>query len=183
MARPKRKRASIEALLRQGGERRIELLRFCVMSVTMEPVFIYLTNEYRMRPSNDAALALYDVFCAPGAPARINALPALPPRNLQLSAAIDSIRMQCRKLATENKALTTPSPRYLFDFVVESVTKDTRGSVARLQRRYDPSRSAIENLPGGRMTPGQSAFVERIWKPIVRPQLVISGFWRIETIE
>ena len=155
------------------------------MSVTMEPVFLHLAHEYRMLPSHRAALALYDVFCAPDAPARINARLALPPRNLRLAATINSIRLQCRQQASaaETGGPTVPPLRYLFDFVVETLINDPRGRIAQLRRRYNPSKSAIDNLPGGKMTEGQRAFVDRIWKPLVRPRLVTAGFWRIATIE
>jgi hypothetical protein len=36
----------------------------------------------------------------------------------------------------------------------------------------------MENLPGGRLSAGQRAFVETVWRPRVRPQLVAAGFWR-----
>ena len=185
MAQRKGRRPSIEALLAQGGERRIGILQYAVMAAMMEPVFLFLANEYRMRPGHQAALALYDVFCAPNAPARICVPSALPPRNLQLSVALERIRMQCRQQTAwaQNEATAIAPQRYLFDFVVQTLSKDSRGRIAQLRRRYDPSRSPAENLRGGKMTPGQKEFAERVWKPVVRPRLVAAGFWRIGTIE
>jgi hypothetical protein len=186
---PKRARAPIETLLEQDGEQRIALLRYCVMSVTMEPMFVFLANEYKLRPSHLGALALYDVFCSPDAPARINARAVLPPLNLRLASTIGSMRVQWQQvqpLAPEQYAGRAPRvapARSVFDLVVESLAKDPKGRIARLRRRYDPSRSPVENLRGGKMTPGQRAFVERIWKPVARPRLVAAGFWRIATIE
>jgi hypothetical protein len=184
---PKRTRIPIETLLERGGEHCIALLRYCVISVTMEPLFVYLAKDYSARPSHPGALALYDVFCAPQTPARIDARSALPPCNLRLTSIIDAIRMQWQQLQepvrVENRVPVTAPFRNLFDPVVETLVKDPRGRIARLRRRYDPSRSPLDNLPGGAMTPGQRAFVERVWKPVARPRLVAAGFWRIETIE
>jgi hypothetical protein len=56
------------------------------------------------------------------------------------------------------------------------------GALRAVGELYDPSLTPHENLPGGRMTPGQKAFVERVWVPRVRPRLVAAGFRRIADI-
>lgn len=180
--------ATTEVLTR-GGAPRIALLRYCVMSVTMEPVFVFLTQEYRLRPTHVAALALYDVFCAPDAPARIKARDALPPRNLALVAAMRSIRQQWNYLQgtgdpQEEASISITTPyKNLFDPVARSVQNDTKGAFARLELQFDPRLSPQENLPGGNMNAGQRHFVEKIWQPVVRPRLVAAGFWHIANIE
>ena len=179
----------IAETLMRGGARRIALLRYCVISVTMEPVFVFLTQEYRLRPTHVAALALYDVFCAPGAPARINVGDPLPPRNLTLVAAIRAIRQQWDYLQGAGEpreeagvSITTPY-RNLFDSIARSVQGDPEGPFAQVELRFDPQLSPQENLPGGKMNAGQRHFVEKIWQPIVRPRLVAAGFWHIANIE
>jgi hypothetical protein len=179
----------IAEILTRGGAPRIALLRYCVMAVTMEPVFVFLTQEYRLRPTHAAALALYDVFCAPDAPARIKARAALPPRNLALVAAIRGIRQQWDYLQGAGPlredagvSITTPY-RNLFDPIARSVQSDAEGAFARLELSFDPELSPQENLPGGRMNAGQRHFVEKLWQPLVRPRLVAAGFWRIANIE
>jgi hypothetical protein len=182
-------RIDIGDILVRGGEERVALLRYCVMSVTMEPLFVFLAQEYRFRPTHVAALALYDVFCAPAAPARIQAPGALPPMNLKLLAAAQSIRQQWARLESPLEpddaatvSITAPA-RNLFDLVTDSVRSDRAGRFARVGDQYDPRLAPHQNLPGGRMSATQRHFVERIWRPIARPRLVVAGFWQIASIE
>ncbi len=180
---------NIGEILVKGGEERVALLRYCVISVTMEPLFVFLTHEYRLRPTHLAALALYDVFCAPHAPARLGTLDVLPPRNLALKAAVESIRQQSAHLQSPRApddgatvSIATPH-RNMFDFVVDSVQGDPTGRFARVGNQYDPGLAPHRNLPGGRMSAAQRHFVERIWRPLARPRLVAAGFWRIANVE
>jgi hypothetical protein len=181
--------ADLAEILTKGGERRVALLRYCVMSVTMEPVFVFLTQEYRLRPTHAAALALYDVFCAPDALARIGVVEALPPRNLQLQATAESIRQQWTQLqspleADERSAVAITVPhRNLFDRVVEAVRNDPAGRFAAAASLYDPRLGPVQNLPGGKMNAGQRHFVESVWRPLARPRLAAAGFWQIANIE
>jgi len=186
---PRRAPADVAAILTSGGKERIALLQHCVLSVTMEPIFVFLADEYRLRPTHAGALALYDVFCAPGSPARIRADGVLPPRDLRLATAVGAIRRQCVQLpapqqpAANREASMIAPFRGLFDFVVESLRQDTAGGLTTLAARYDVTRTPQENLPGGKLTPGQRQFLENVWKPVARPRLVAGGFWRIATIE
>ena len=66
----------------RGGKGLIDLLEFCVISVRMDPVFVFLAGEFRARPTAQGAVALYELFCARDAPARLSALRALPPYDL-----------------------------------------------------------------------------------------------------
>jgi hypothetical protein len=179
----------IDRILALGGKQRIALLRLCVMSVQMEPVFVFLTQEYRLRPTHDAALALYDVFCAPDAPARIEARHMLAPRDLGLLSAIRSIRQQRDRMLQPEQAdpeggisITTPH-RNLFDAIARALQENPGGSYARLRSEFDPQLSPEQNLPGGRMNAAQRHFVNYVWRPLARPRLVEAGFWRIANIE
>jgi hypothetical protein len=181
--------ADIAELLSCGGEGRIALLRYCVMSITPEPVFLFLVQEYRFRPTHRAALALYDVFCAPAAAARVRSPTALPPRDLRLSAAISAIRRQWAELQSPAQpedgipVSTTVPHRDLFDRLAAALQQDPDGPLARVARLYDPGRTPHQNLPGGTMNAAQKHFVERVWRPVARPALVVAGFWQIGNIE
>jgi hypothetical protein len=159
------------------------------MSVTMEPVFVFLTGEYRLRPTHAAALALYDVFCSPQAPAKVRGTPGLlPPRDLKLAAAIQLIRAQQgeahpREQPGEDSRVPRTVPyRHLFDPVADALHGDPSGHVQRVSRCYDPALTPERNLPGGEMTAAQRHFLENIWRPVARPCLVAAGFWQIATI-
>jgi hypothetical protein len=183
-----RSSSDLEAILRAGGAGRVALLKHCVKSVTMEPLFLFLVGEYATKPTATAALALYDVFCAPQAFASVKAASALPPRDLRLPAAIAALRRQVDSLAsqpTESEALrpvVIPS-RDIFDGVVAAIRNDPDGPLVALANRYDPQLDPFENLPGRRMTAGQRHFVDMIWRPRLRPRLVNAGFWPVATID
>jgi hypothetical protein len=184
-----RSAVDIGDILMRGGEERVALLRYCVMSVTMEPLFVFLAREYRFRPTPVAALALYDIFCASDGPARLGTLHALPPRNLALNAAVESIRqqsarLQCPRAPGDNAPISIATPsRNLFDRVADSVKNDPTGRFARVCNQYNPALAPHQNLPGGRMTAVQRHYLENIWRPLARPRLVAAGFWQIANIE
>lgn len=176
------------ALLTAGGRPALDLLEYCVISVQLEIVVAWLIADYRNRPTVERALVLYDAFLAPGAPARIKADADLPPRELRLPAEIERLRRQVR----ENEALDAESddparprilpPRNLFDAVLAALTADHFAAVLPIREAYDPERQPVENLPGGRMSAGQRAFLENAWRARVRPALVRAGFPRISTV-
>jgi hypothetical protein len=176
----------VEDVLVRGGEGRIALLQHCVMAVRMEPVFIFLAREYRLRPGQAGALALYDLFCAQQAPARLAAYELLPPRQQTLSAAIERIRGQWIPERSDQPpdaedlvAALTPA-RNLFDVIVSGLRNDPR--LAELAASYDPRLTPQENLPGRTMTAGQRQFVDGVWRPVVKPRLTAAGFWQMSTI-
>lgn len=171
-----------------GGKPLIELLDYCVFSVQMDPVFVFLAGEFRMHPACEKALALYDVFCAAGAPARVSADDVLPPLDFRLDRAIEPIRNPPMRIEDPDAdepnlvpSVQTPG-KFLFDVVAGELERRPDGAIAAIGRSYDPSRDAQENLPGGKMTAPQRMFVERIWKPQLRPYLVAAGFRRIANI-
>jgi hypothetical protein len=178
----------VDDVFRQGGVVLIDFLQFCVLSAQPEPVFALLVREYRGGPTAARALALYDLFCAPGAPARIKADTALPPHDPRLPRAIEVIRRPAAlppEGAPADDEAPPPPPRpavYLFDAVLTHLAQGPDSVVQTVGRQFDPGRTPLENLPGGRMTAGQKAFVQNVWRPRVRPALVAAGFWRVGTI-
>ena len=55
--------ANIHRIFQQGDKRRLNFLEYCVRSVQMDPVFVFLVGEYRNGPTAAKALALYELFC------------------------------------------------------------------------------------------------------------------------
>lgn len=184
----------IDEVFRRGGKGLIDLLEYCVISVQLDPVFVFLAGEYRAQPSALKALALYDAFCAPAAPARVSARHALPPYDLLLSSTIVPVRENVERASRQVEEGTgedseaeprTPlliPARYLFDDVTRRLRAGHVSQLSRVSERYDPALTPYENLPGGRMTPGQKAFVDRVWEPRVRPSLVAAGFRRVADV-
>ena len=178
----------ITSILAKGGAQRLAFLRYCVLSFSVEPLFVFLAQEYRLRPSHAAALALFDVFCARQAPARLPAEEWLPPRALLVEAEITRIRAQWNQMQSpeppdEESATPVATPsRNLFDAIVRGVQQDAQGRLARVSSTYDPARTPEENLPGGKLTQGQRGFVENVWHPILKPRLAAAGFWQIATV-
>ena len=78
----------IDQVFSRGGAELIELLNYCVRSVQMDPIFGFLVDEYRLCPTAPKAVALYDMFLAPEALARIDAAALLPPREQSLQVLI-----------------------------------------------------------------------------------------------
>ncbi|MGD8278287.1 MAG: hypothetical protein PVH00_09690, partial [Gemmatimonadota bacterium] len=89
-------------VLTAGGRSALDLLEYAVISAQLELVTAWLITDYRNRPTAERALALYDAFLAPNAPARIRAPAVLPPRELLLPAQIDRLRRQVEEVAAHN---------------------------------------------------------------------------------
>jgi hypothetical protein len=183
----------VDDTLARGGVERLEFLRYCVMSITMEPLFVFLSGEYRLRPTHAAAVALFDMFCAADAPARLAAYELLPPRELALSSEVIRVRAQWTAMQAprtepeseepEEVRSVAPWPsRALFDSLVKGVRADSHRRLAAASESYDPRLTPQENLPGGQLSASQRQFVDRIWTPIVRPRLAGAGFWQVATI-
>ena len=196
---------AVEEEFRRGGRTLLDFLTFCVMSIRMEPVFAFLAAEYRQNPTREKALALFDCFCAPDAPARLrHPAELLPPRNVRFASDVEVFRapISSSQLAGAThqthaeppvpvdpalasplpRHLALPPPRYLFDFLTDAFARLDPNPVDSPGADFDPTLSPVENLPGGRMTAGQRAFVDRIWQPRVRLELVRVGFWRIGNV-
>jgi hypothetical protein len=172
----------------RGGRELIDLLEYCVLSMKFDVLFVFAAREYRMGPSVPAALALYDVFCAPAAPAPLTVRSLLPPRDLRLPHLVEPLRRlleraQLHAADSEGPLPVLPAPAsHLFDHLASRLATDPEGAMARLGGEYDPRLEPVENLPGGRMTAGQRAFVENVWRLSVRPWLVASGFRRMANV-
>ena len=173
----------IQAVFSRGGEELVNLLDYCVRSVQVDPVFVFLVGEYRMHPTTPKAVALYDVFCAPQAPARLSAPgDLLPPQSLRIEIAVRPLRLNLdhvRSLESGAPPLILP-PHFLFDAVAQQI-QETSAAFRHIKRRYKPQRTPLENLPGGRMNAGQRHFVEQVWEPSLRPLLVAAGFRRVSS--
>lgn len=180
--------ADIHDIFRRGGKQLIDFLEYCVISRKMAPVFAFLLSEYRTQPTVEKALGLYDMFCAADAPARLDAAPVLPPRDLRIQQEILRIRDHIHQLEVLN-ALSPELPRrpatpakYLFDFIVDHLGSCEDQPLGEIARRYDPNLTPLENLPGGKMSRAERLFVDRVWQPSVRPRLAAAGFRRIANV-
>jgi len=185
---------ALQRLLDAGGTDRLNLIRFGVISATVEPVFLFLVSEFRLRPTATAAHALYDAFCAPQAPARLATLEALPPRDLRLLTAIGAFSDAHSGAREMHDVTHTESPpssrtvvantpgRNLFDPLVSALWAQPEGVLQRLERDYDAALSPEANLPGGRQSAAQRNFVDRVWCGRLRPRLVAAGFWQLSSI-
>ena len=157
----------MNATFDHGGKPLIDFLDYCVRSIQTDPLFLFLVREYRNGPTAAKARALFELFCARTAPGRISVARSLPPYDLRLE-----------------KSLQPPAPalppKYLFDFVAAELGKDSPSFVNI--RRYKPHLTPLENLPDGKMSSVQRHFVQNVWQPIIRPQLIAAGFWRIADV-
>jgi hypothetical protein len=171
-----------------GGRQAVDLLEYSLVSVQLEILFGHLVAEYRNQPTGRRAIALYDVFCASRAPGRIHATDVLPPRDLFLMHAIERIRGQMQQVEAHN-ALQSETPmslafpgRHLFDTVNAAIRANDNPVIRAVSDSYDPALSPVENLPGRKPSPGQRMFIDRVWRPQMRPYLVQSGFPRLASI-
>jgi hypothetical protein len=160
----------------------LDFLDYCVRSMQMDPLFVFLVQEYRSNPTVPKAVALFHMFCGPTALAKVS----VNPEDEQIQTAMRPIRMSWTRMQAAlvfgpgNGAPPTLPPASLFDRVVEDIMD--AGIFAKLKRGYRADRTPVQNLPGGRMNRVQEHFVERIWEPIIRPHLVAAGFWRIAEV-
>ena len=180
-------RADINEIFSQGGKDLMNLLDYCVQSIQMDPVFVFLVQDYRNAPTVAKAVALYDIFCVPNALARLSIQEVIPPMDLRIQSSIRPFRdYWTRSQATTFAGTGNPlpkllPPRYLFDFIAGAVGKSSK-AFSTIHKKYKSRRTPVENLPGGKMTAVQRHFVEKLWEPIIRPQLVAVGFWRIASV-
>ncbi|MCS7465283.1 hypothetical protein NZK35_01185 [Stieleria sp. ICT_E10.1] len=194
-----------KTIMQRGGRELIELLTHCVFSFNTDVLFLYCVGEYQLRPQAVSAIAIYDVFCAPTAPARISDLSLIPPKDVRIEQTITQLRhafqgatcdpRQSDGVADDENAAAGQDesnppdrpavplpPRYLFDSIASSLSVSEQAKIATLEDYYDPKRTPQENLPGGELTDVQRAFVDHVWTPRIRPYLVSSGFWRVSTV-
>jgi hypothetical protein len=176
----------LDDIFSRGGRELIDLLDYAVRAVKPDLLFVFLVQEYRLHPTTPKAVALYDIFCAPQAPARLSAAEMLPPASLQIDAAVRLARSNLAQVeAARAGASVAPPlilpPKFLFDAIALHLWKKSP-SLRSIRRRYQPQRSPVKNLPGGRMNAGQRFFVDKVWEPNLRPRLVAVGFRRMSSI-
>ena len=175
----------LNRILERGGKGWIDLMDYAVRSMQMDLLFLALVRDYRNHPTVPKAVALYELFCTLQAPARISVEETLPPRNLQLQAAIRPYQSaQLPVPGTNIPGTPRPPvlpPKYLFDSVACRL-EQLSPALRNIRRRYKPGRSPQANLPGGKMTASQRHFVDKVWEPMIRPRLVAAGFWRVGTV-
>ena len=176
----------IDAIFSRGGKDLIALLDYGVRSVRPDLLFVFLVQEYRQHPTTPKALALYDIFCAPHGAARVSALEMLSPNVLHLENAVRPLRLNFAQVQEAvAKAVAAPPlilpPKFLFDALDLHLRKKSP-ALRSVKRRYRPDRTPLENLPRGRMNAGQRFFVERVWEPSLRPQLIAAGFRRMNSV-
>jgi hypothetical protein len=151
----------------------LDFLDFCVRSMQMDPLFVYLVQEYRANPTVPKAVALFHTFCAPAAVAKVSVNTDDPQiQNAMRPITVSWTRMQAALVfGPGNGAPPLSPPASIFDRLAEEIMR--AGILARLKRDY---------RQGAKMNRIQQHFVEKIWQPIIRPHLVAAGFWRIAEV-
>jgi len=186
----------IETLLNRGGQVRVDLLRYAVKAVILEPLVLFVVNEYRLRPSVAAALAIYDAFSAQTAIARVDAAAKLPTRDLRLTATVRALRAQADafneamkfaqgKADEDSNGVTAVLPtvdRGLFNSLIVSLWEQPQGALQRMEQEYDETLTPEQNI-GQRLSASQRNFVSQVWRPQLRPMLVEAGFWQLSSID
>jgi len=162
----------LEALERRG-KGTLDFLDYCVRSTQLEPLFVFLVQEYRFSPTVPKAIALFHTFCAPAAIAKVST----DAEDEQLQKAMRPItvtwtRMQAALVFGPGNGIPPLAPpSTLFDALAEKILR--AGILGKLRRNY---------CAGLKMNRVQQHFVEKIWQPIIRPHLVAAGFWRIAEV-
>jgi hypothetical protein len=153
----------------------VDLLEFLVISRKTDLLFLFLVGEYRLAPTKQRAVALFDVFCSQRSPIQLRVREILPPRDHRLTALVDKLRAEVEG-RDGMEAAAGYAPRYLFDDLVKKIEDEAGSEIGALESSYDPALEPAENLPAGRMTGEQRWFVDNLWQPQVRPYLAAAGF-------
>ena len=172
---------TLDEIFTRGGRELVDILEYFVISFQMDPLFLFLVGEYRMHPTAAKAIALFDIFGSPTSPAQISAKSAVPPQDMRLRNAVQTLRTDGGEPAGVRPVVLLP-PKYLFDAVAADVEKIAAEAINSIESAYDMTLTPQENLPGGEMTPGQRHFVDFVWRPHLQPRLVADGFRRVASI-
>ncbi len=177
----------ITSTVERSGATMIQLLTYCVYSQQLDPIFQLLVRNYRLQPKGPKAVALYEDFIVPHAPLLITASRVEKSSDWQLNSTIEKIRNAERLLGQpindeENAPVHVSHlpAKNIYDTLLTAVEKNSV-QFAAIESAYDPERTAVENLPGGELTPTQRQYNERIWKP-ARQRLTAAGFFTIANI-
>lgn len=176
----------IEKIISGGGKELVDLLNYAVRAVQTDLLFVFLVEEYRNAPTAHKAVALYEIFCAPQAPARLSAVELLPPVHPSLEVALRPLRANVAAVNEARGSGSTPPvlllpAKFIFDSIVLHLKKKSPG-LRHIKRRYRVERSPSANLPGGSMSEAQRFFVDRVWTANLRPRLLAVGFRRVSSI-
>ena len=169
------KKSSCADFVLAGGAQRINFLNKCVMEGMTDYVFEFLVSEYRNAPTKKKAIALYDVFCADGAPHRLNCDEALPPKNRQLEGMIDWYREQraaAEQMNVVKRVMTSKNRtpvREQFDFLLERIFRQE--DIVEMEKFRGLAGRGVSR-PTGKGP--QSSFVAE-WAN-ARKQLIEAGF-------
>ena len=159
--------------LERRGKGTLDFLDFCVRSMQLDPVFVFLVQEYRINPTVPKAVALFHTFCAPVALAKVST--EVEDQQIQIAMrpiTVTWTRMQAALVfGPGNSAPALAPPSTLFDALAQKIMRC--GILGKLRRDY---------RAGLKMNRVQEHFVEKIWQPIIRPHLVAAGFWRIAEV-
>jgi len=155
----------------------LDFLDYCVRAMQLDPLFLFLAQEYRINPTIPKAVALFHTFCAPVAPAKVSIEPDHDRmQHLMRPITVTWTRMQAALVfGPGNAAPAMPPPPSLFDAIVEKIMR--AGVIGKLKGAYQARHDVSEE--NNRV---QQHFVEKIWRPIIRPHLVAAGFWRISEL-
>ena len=157
-------------------QRMDSFIEFCVSAGEMEPLFVRLVDEYRAEPTISKAVALYDIFCAPCAPAKVKADPLLPPHDLRIAKAMRPIRLNWTRMQAAfvfgptTRISARPPARSLFDAIARYLAESDR--FRGIKRRY----TAWSRERASTANDFQEHFMRRIWEPIISPHLLAAGF-------
>ena len=180
---------NFDKIFSRGGKDLVALLKYAVRAANVDLLFVSLAWEYRQQPTSAKVLALYRLFCAPRAPARLTVPELLPPLNPQLSlrfAPIEAALTPSYRSAANGpvgSAAGAPRlvPKFLFDDLVEGLGRKS-ARLRKAKRDYRVRKTPAQNLPFEMLTDFQRYFPEYIWKPHLKPALVAAGFWRVGAI-
>ncbi|MDV6033347.1 MAG: hypothetical protein F9B45_25325 [Phycisphaera sp. RhM] len=119
-----------KTIMQRGGRELIELLTHCVFSFNTDVLFLYCVGEYQLRPQAVSAIAIYDVFCAPTAPARISDLSLIPPKDVRIEQTIAPLRQ-----AFQAATCDPPPSGGVAGGVADGVADDESGSAGQDDRQ------------------------------------------------
>lgn len=155
----------------------LDFLDYCVRVMQLDPLFLFLAQEYRINPTIPKAVALFHTFCAPGAPAKVSIEPDQDRmQHVMRPITVSWTRMQAALVfGPGNAAPPMPPPSTLFDSIVDKIMR--AGVIGKLKRAYQ-----ARYEPPDDTNRVHEHFVEKIWRPIIRPHLVAAGFWRISEL-
>jgi hypothetical protein len=176
-------------VLARGGKELVDLLQFALITARPDPVFVLLVREYRFRPTAAGAVALFEQFCAPTAPARVRADSLLPPKDPNLAASLAPCYASLARVAAFQPTEDNPTPPLpnippttLFDRVAAHLTDGDGSPVGQVAREFYPDLGPHGSLANGTIAPGHRVWVENVWCKRVRPALVAAGFWRVSSL-